>query len=58
MKNLTLCESCRELLSMAYEVQPVYDSLTLLSKMDVKKCENCKKANRDLKVFTVGKKGT
>lgn len=57
MKTLKLCSKCQQLLSEAYDLKPDCDALEAYSKIDVKKCENCKKARPDLKVFMVGKKG-
>lgn len=55
MKILTLCDSCRELLSEHYSVKPYF--LPDAQTKPQKKCEQCHKSCRDLKMFVVKKKG-
>lgn len=55
MKILTLCEKCRQLLSESYDVRPyIVNNSTTKSQQ---KCENCRKLRRDMKMYTINKKG-
>lgn len=56
MKMLALCFKCRQLLSEAFDVLPAIVDITHPPETP-KKCENCKKASRDLKICTIEKKG-
>ena len=56
MKMLALCFKCRKLLSEAFDVLPAIVDITHPPETP-KKCENCKKASRDLKICTIEKKG-
>ena len=55
MKILTLCEKCRALLAESFSVKP-YTMMNPTTQPQ-KKCEQCHKQYRDLKMFIVGKKG-
>lgn len=55
MKILTLCEKCRQLLSESYSVR-LYNMVHATTQPQ-KKCEQCHKQYREMKMYIIGKKG-
>ena len=55
MKILTLCDKCRQLLSESYSVRPY--NMAHTTTQPQKKCEQCHKQYRDMRMYIIGKKG-
>lgn len=54
MRVLTLCPQCRALLESAYSVNTYYYDKA--ATQPEPKCQNCKKARADMKMFIIEKK--
>ena len=55
MKILTLCDKCRQLLSESYSVRPY--NMAHTTTQPQKKCEQCHKQYRVMRMYIIGKKG-